>query len=352
MMKKTLVALAVLGASGLVAAQSSVTLYGMADAGIGRAKYNPDGKNPNAKTKFMGGGSTVNNAPSRIGLKGTEAIGGGNVVGFAFEHGLSLEDGRSIEFNGAEPLWDSVGNSFWDRDAHVFIAGGWGALKLGRQVSPTHISEAQYDLTGLANYSAMRGTFKATGFPVWNTTIAYFSPNMGGLTVAAAFVPKNNLDEAPYIAAGLKRKNLWDLAAWYHNGGLGVTASVNKGLAGKKTNWQIGAKYSFSNFTVAGSYHTVHADFINYPWPAVNGGARRGFNLSAQAKFGAATVTVDVARTTKNWWPDGKGNLTGKKYTNFMLEGKYALSKRTFLYADFLRLDGTNNWGLGINHSF
>lgn len=342
MMKKTLVALAVLGASGLAAAQSTVTLYGMADAGIGRAKYNPDGLNPSTKTRFMGGGSTVNNAPSRIGLKGTEAIGGGNVVGFAFEHGLSLEGGESIEFNGAEPLW-GPGPHFWDRDAHVFIAGGWGALKLGRQVSPTHISEAQYDLTGLANYSAMRGTFKATGFPVWNTTIAYFSPNMGGLTVAAAFVPKEN---------NVVKKNAWDLAAWYHNGGLGITASVNKGVNKGKTNWQVGAKYSFSNFTVAGSYHTVHADGRNYPWPAVNGGARRGFNLSAQAKFGAATVTLDVARTTKNWWPDGKGNITGKKYTNYMLEGKYALSKRTFLYADFLRLDGTNNWGLGINHSF
>ena len=63
MMKKTLVALAVLGASGLVAAQSSVTLYGVADAGIGRVKYG----NPNAKTQFLGGNWLVNNTPSRIG---------------------------------------------------------------------------------------------------------------------------------------------------------------------------------------------------------------------------------------------------------------------------------------------
>ena len=38
MMKHSLVALAVLGACGMAAAQSSVTLYGVADAGIGRAK--------------------------------------------------------------------------------------------------------------------------------------------------------------------------------------------------------------------------------------------------------------------------------------------------------------------------
>jgi predicted porin len=35
-----------------------------------------------------------------------------------------------------------------------------------------------------------------------------------------------------------------------------------------------------------------------------------------------------------------------------VLEGKYALSKRTFLYADYLRLDGDNNYGLGVRHNF
>ena len=72
---------------------------------------------------------------------------------------------------------------------------------------------------------------------------------------------------------------------------------------------------------------------------------RRGFSLGAGAKFGACTVTLDLTRDTKNEWGT-------KKYTNGLLEAKYALSKRTFFYADFLRLDGANNWGLGINHSF
>ena len=41
-----------------------------------------------------------------------------------------------------------------------------------------------------------------------------------------------------------------------------------------------------------------------------------------------------------------------KKYTNALLEAKYALSKRTFVYGDFLRLDSTNNYGFGIRHNF
>ena len=328
MMKKTLVALAVLGASGLVAAQSSVTLYGIADAGVGRI-----GK---GKTQFMGGNYMVNNTPSRIGLKGVEDIGGGNVVGFAFEHGLSLNDGSNIEFSGANPLFAPSTGRFWDRDANVFVAGGWGALKLGRQVTATHISEFAYDLTGLANYSVMRGTYAATGIGAWaDSAVAYVTPNMGGLQAAVAFVSKNNTGLA---------KNVWDLGAWYNNGGLGVGASVNKGLDGGKTNWHLGAKYGFGNFTVAASYHNVSGDGgIAYPFADTQ--LRRGFGLGAQAKFGACTVTLDFTRDTRNDWG-------AKKYTNALLEAKYALSKRTFFYADFLRLDGTNNWGLGINHSF
>ena len=99
----------------------------------------------------------------------------------------------------------------------------------------------------------------------------------------------------------------------------------------------MGGKYGFGNFTVAASYQNVHktnSDLI-----------RRGFGLGASAKFGACTLTLDLTRDTKNQWG-------AKKYTNAVLEGKYDLSKRTFLYANFLRLDKTNNWGMGIHHSF
>lgn len=325
MLKKSLIVLAVLGASGLAAAQSSVTLYGIADAGIGRIKP--------GKTQFMGGNYLVNNSPSRIGLKGTEDIGGGNVVGFAFETGLSLDDGRSVEFDGGNPLFGAgTGTHFWDRDANVFIAGGWGAFKAGRQVTPTHIAEYAYDLTGLANYSVMRGTYAATGLAAWaDAALAYVTPNVGGFQAAVAFVSKNNPEATPF------GENIWDLGAWYNNGGLGIGASVNKGLDNGKTNYQLGAKYGFGNFTVAASYHNAH-------WMNTTN-MRRGFGLGAQAKFGAFTVTLDLTRDTKNEWGV-------KKYTNALLEGKYSLSKRTFFYGDVLRLDGNTHWGLGIQHQF
>ena len=87
---------------------------------------------------------------------------------------------------------------------------------------------------------------------------------------------------------------------------------------------------------------------------------RRGFSIGGQAQFGAFTVTLDLTRDTRNQWSGewscdaaaGCWVWTTKKYTNALLEGKYALSKRTFFYGTALRLDGHTHWGVGINHSF
>ena len=71
-MKKTLIALAVLAASGAAMAQSSVTLYGVADVWFGSTKATVDG---------VGQRQTVINTSgvngSRFGLKGTEDLGNG-----------------------------------------------------------------------------------------------------------------------------------------------------------------------------------------------------------------------------------------------------------------------------------
>ena len=41
-----------------------------------------------------------------------------------------------------------------------------------------------------------------------------------------------------------------------------------------------------------------------------------------------------------------------RKYTEGVVEAKYALSKRTFVYADYLRFENKNNYGIGIQHRF
>ena len=126
-----------------------------------------------------------------------------------------------------------------------------------------------------------------------------------------------------------------DLNVMYANGPIGVAVSANK-VKGISTNWSVGGKYSFSNFALAASYTNAN-NLAN--------ARRRGFGIGVTATFGAFALTVDLTRDTKNEW-------TGKKYTNGVVEAKYALSKRTFVYGAFLRLDDTNNYGIGVRHNF
>ena len=311
-MKKSLIALAVLSASGFAMAQSSVTLYGVADAGVGKIE-SAGGTDSSDKTEFTSG-SLMNNGTSRVGVRGTEDLGGGLKAGFQFESALDLDDGAAA-------------SEFWARQANVWLGGNWGTVKLGRQFTPSYLTLATYELTGAANYSVLANTYNYGGIGSRaNSAFAYVTPTFGGFTAVAAYVTKTDL--------GLS-KAAWDLGLLYNNGPIAVAASVNK-VATSKTNYQVGAKYSFGNFALAGSY-TQASD--------VSKNVRRGFGLGASAGFGAFTVTVDVTRDTKNEW-------TGKKFTNGVVEAKYALSKRTFIYGAALRLDKTNNYGAGIRHNF
>ena len=308
-MKKSLIALAVLGFAGAAMAQSSVTLYGVADAGLGKAKSAGD-----TKVNMQSAG-TMNNGTSRLGVRGVEDLGGGLKAGFNFETGLSLENGNT----------STAGAGFWGRNANMWLGGSWGTFQMGRTLTQSYYGVAVWELTGTANYSVVGSTFGFANSLRNNSQFSYKTPNLGGFSAELGYVLKpDNGDRAK-----------WDVNAIYANGPIGVGLSANK-TKGTSTNYAIGGKYSFSNFALAASYANVNN--------AANA-KRRGFSLGGTATFGAASLTLDLTRDTKNEW-------TGKKYTNGVAELKYALSKRTFVYGAFLRLDDTNNYGIGVRHNF
>ena len=330
-MKKTLIALAVLAASGAAMAQSSVTLYGVADAGIGKTQVGAN--DANNKWQFTSA-STMNNVNSRIGLKGVEDLGSGLKVGFNFEQGLDLDNGGTV--NGTT----------WGREANVWVGGdSWGRVKLGRSLSPSYNGLAAYELTGAANYSVVANTYGFVGAGARNDSqISYASPNWGGFGFEVAYISKNDIGA-----------NKWDANVTYKNGGLGVGLSANK-MSGYKANYALGAKYDFGSFAVGGSFQenrnylgsNVTIGGVAPVLAAGDNYTRRGVTLGGQAKFGAAALTLDLSRDLKHSF-DG---FDQKKYTNGVFEAKYALSKRTFVYGAYLRLDGTNNYGVGIRHNF
>src|SRR5687768_3851499 len=99
-MKKSLLALAVLGAfAGAASAQSSVTIYGSVDMAVMKSNGGTAGNNgnPNGTTKAW----TLNQSNgSRLGFRGNEDLGGGLSAQFQIEHRFTPDDG-----NAATPFW-------------------------------------------------------------------------------------------------------------------------------------------------------------------------------------------------------------------------------------------------------
>lgn len=320
-MKKTLIAAAAAMATCGAMAQSSVTLYGVADAGIG--------KQGGQKVRLISS-SLMTNGTSRIGVTGREDLGGGLWAGFTFESGLSLNDGAA-----------GNGRSFWNRQATVSLGGAWGTLTLGHNWTPADYAYDVWDLTGLANYNVVENMFWDAGSDFTDDgAIRYTSPELAGLTAHLAFVPSANHTD---MAGNPDGRQKWDLALLYSRGPLGVSFDINK-LRGNKSNYALGGQYDFGRFAVAASFNDARA--MDYTAVAGPGSytRRRGVTLGGRVNLDALSLTLDLGRDLKEFG--------GKKHTNGVFEAKYALSPRTFAYAAYLRLDGSNNYGMGLRHNF
>lgn len=303
-MKKTLIALAAVAATGAAFAQSSVTLYGVADAAI--TKTNNGGET------MLSGNSKLNNGSSRLGVRGVEDLGGGLKASFNFEQGINIGTGAT----------DS--NTF-QRAAYLALSGGFGEVYAGRRLSPSFYGIAAWELTGTAIYSATAAQFAFGGAGSRNNSmIAYTTPNFGGVTATIGTVLKGN-DAS--TADGLQSKI--DMNVIYQGGPIAAALTYNKVKDAEK-NWSLGASYDLGVAKIAASYQDPAGD-------------RKGFTIGASAPMGPVTLTFDIARVT-----------SGVKETDYLLEAKYAISKRTFTYAAFLRdgLTKTNGLGVGIRHNF
>jgi predicted porin len=103
-------------------AQSSITIYGIADAGLSFEGGNKAG----AVTKVTGGIESG----SRLGYKGVEDLGNGNTALFLLEHGIALDTGNSGQ-----------GGVLFGRQAYVGIANkDLGTLTFGRQYATHYLA--------------------------------------------------------------------------------------------------------------------------------------------------------------------------------------------------------------------
>ena len=132
-MKKTLVALAVLGSfAGVASAATSVTLYGTVDAGYEGWSYGKDFSSMN-NTFVQGSGAGpqtglktgTSEGNSKIGVKGQEDLGNGLAATFQLEGEINGDVGSSNLFN---------------KESTVGLKGAFGEVKVGRAKSQMELA--------------------------------------------------------------------------------------------------------------------------------------------------------------------------------------------------------------------
>ena len=287
-MKKSLVALAVLAASGAAMAQSSLTLYGIADLWVGAQKNDGVGT-------IMGNGGL---STSRLGFKGSEDLGGGLTANFTFEQKLQLTDG-------------ATNAKTFDRQANVGLSGGFGTIKLGRGWN------AMDDVFGLSN-SGFDSALSANN--VWlnsyngaaDAQLYYASPEFAGFTAAVSTQLKGNATGGKLSAFNVA----------YANGPIAVALGYEQDEAnGDQKGTMINGSYDLGVAKLLGSYYATNNT------SGVAGAKVNSFQLGADVPLSSAlTLSVGFASSK----PKG-----GESDTGYSLAATYSLSKRTTAYAGY-----------------
>lgn len=299
------------------AAQSSVTLYGMMDAGVTYVN-NTGGKSLLA---FKDG----QNGPNLWGLRGTEDLGGGLHAIFLLRDQFVVGTGSILS-----------GQDLWSKSAYVGLQSHkFGTVTLGEQYdfmrdmvadSPAEYSGHLYSYPGgpflkLAIPNNPSGSFdwsRLTGTPVSNS-VKYMTPSMGGFRAGAMYGFGN-------VAGAIGSGNSSSFALTYAHGTFGADAAYTsvkylEAAAPQVTvrTSGVGARYTWGPWFMTGLMTTVRNVTV--------GGAAASYSMGARYHFTPAwSLGLSYMYLKGN---DVLNNNHANQVSGIL---DYALSKRTSVY--------------------
>lgn len=315
-MKKSLLALAVLGAfAGAASAQSSVTIYGIVDTGI--AHIDNGGDSINAMR-------SGNNNSSRIGFKGAEDLGNGLKATFVLENGINTDDG--------------TGDPGFSRVTYVGLEGGFGKVRLGKQNTPIKEALSKIDPFGTGGMvnaiTYLGGSANGIGaIPERSPNqIVYITPNFSGFSGELAY----QFGEAE---GDNSANRVWGAQLGYANGPLNVQFGYSDGNSTDtgvtpfvdESDLKIaliGATYDFGAIKLHGAYSQKKLD------------DNTGAGDDLKIKSGLIGVTVPFgASAIRAEYISNNDDRNDFDNTVLALSYTYSMSKRTMLYATYARVD-------------
>jgi predicted porin len=326
-MKKSLLALAVLGAfAGAASAQSSVTLFGVVDVNARLVKTGDE------SIKQLG---TDGINSSRLGFRGVEDLGGGLKAGFWLEAGVNPDVGTT---NG----------KFFNRRSTVSLLGGFGEVRLGRDYTPTFWNLTVFDPFGTNGVGALTNVIASGGIttPLLSGTttlvradnsIGYFLPSgIGGLYGQAMVAAGEGTAGNKYVGGRIG----------YAAGPLDVAGSYGQTQTagdGKFKMANVGAAYTFGPVKLTGQWVRMDTDFA----AGISG-------VNAKADLWQVGAVVALGQGELHAAYDqikGKNDIDGMEARQIAVGYVYNLSKRTALYGTFsdLKNEGGTSFAVAGN---
>ncbi|WP_029462137.1 porin [Serpentinimonas barnesii] len=368
-MKKTLIALAALAATGATLAQSSVTIYGRMDLGMSSVETTSGfGAGATTSEAFSLAGAEGVRTGSRLGFRGTEDLGGGLRAGFTYEIGINADRNA---LNGASPT-----DNARTRLANMTLSGGFGTVVVGTFMNAFDTARAFSPAT--ANVPGGDFVFRNGAATVerfdsrTQNAVAYVSPAFSGFTFSAGTV-----NEEVNSGTSARKYDGMILGLGYAQGPLRAqfafgqldvgyhvpltlgtpTAPINAEVQ----NWVLGVTYTLPQVVVSFIYEDTQQSVgptTTREQDAWEIGAR--FPMGAFAPYitiGGGEITTRAGGTDTTAANFGSNNIS-----SWQIGTTYNLSTRTFVYAAIGEdqrdlANGTNNvkrdgFAIGLVHNF
>lgn len=319
-------------------AQTSLTLYGVVDAGVYKLARGPV--------------SVGNIQRSFWGIRGSEDLGSGYAVSFHLQSRFEIDSGR-LEASGGEPLFYG--------ESTVGLAGPFGQLRLGRAMTPMWALDWQFDpwynfdrvasIAWQIYHPSYRADPYRTGpagdYSRANNGVFYDSPSVSGWSLHLSAngersrIPDANgtVESKRGLAAGIN----------FDRGGTTFLFSAERNSVNDKT-YFAGFAYGPGRTRVMVSANLTELTAASRTFLGESHRRRTTAMLAATHRVGAATFKLGIGRDFQGYGRNGA--------TNYLSAGvAYALSSRTLLYAGVGHSRPANagsgtNAGLGLNHSF
>jgi predicted porin len=353
LIRRSLIAGAVLAATAGAAQAQNVTLYGRVDLGFQyTTDINDDGDN---LSEVYNGGIR----PSIWGMKGTEDLGGGLSAFFNLESHFEADTGT---FGGGT-------GKLFRRQANVGLTGTWGTLTLGTQYSPAVLALLPTDpraikeqMSGLYAFALNQvGGTPSNDIGIFLSNAISYSNTFGPVNFGVAYAFGEQADEfedGSAVSLGVTYTGPVTVSGYYQK-----MENVTAAGGGKFSDQMgIGVAAPFGGFTFRGQYIKAESD------------AAGTLPESDTDFFG---LGVDYAWNQSNtltlaYYRGDNDEVDDDKTDTIILSNDYALSKRTTVYAQvaFADMDdgasartsvvsnpvvpGEKNtiFGIGISHNF